>query len=373
MSNNLYFLKDGKAEEMHEQEYEQEKVLQKIIADNPNILLRDSEKDGAHLFLVAQEFDIAEGGDSTNSYAIDHLMLDQSGTPVLVEVKRATDTRSRREVVAQMLDYASRASSFDINKIRDGFLKYNSDTIIAENYDTECFWNNVANCLKAENLRLIFAADQIHDTLKTLIEFLNRNLADIDVYGVEIQQYKANDTIMLTSNIVGGGSVESRKAAMRSIEWDADTFSAHLMSLGRKDAIDISKEICDYARSNELSIYPGKGRTNPSFIVKLGKTRLFSVSSWVKRNRHICTFEFCIRDLLMCLPNSWDEQSLRNTLTNLSLEQDDPNGELLWNTNDNLYIELCILSSAKNMDAMKSAIKIICDAILEKQNEGSIT
>jgi hypothetical protein len=40
-------------------------------------------------------------------WSLDHLFLDQDGVPTLVEVKRGTDTRIRREVVGQMLDYAA--------------------------------------------------------------------------------------------------------------------------------------------------------------------------------------------------------------------------------------------------------------------------
>ncbi len=48
-----------------------------------------------------------EGG--AGRWAIDHLFLDQDGIPTIVEVKRSTDTRIRREVVGQMLDSAANA------------------------------------------------------------------------------------------------------------------------------------------------------------------------------------------------------------------------------------------------------------------------
>jgi hypothetical protein len=41
-----------------------------------------------------------------------HLAVDQDAVPTFVEVKRACDTRARREVVAQMLDYAANGSVF---------------------------------------------------------------------------------------------------------------------------------------------------------------------------------------------------------------------------------------------------------------------
>lgn len=41
-------------------------------------------------------------------WSLDHLVVDQDAVPTFVEVKRASDTRARREVMAQMLDYAAK-------------------------------------------------------------------------------------------------------------------------------------------------------------------------------------------------------------------------------------------------------------------------
>ncbi len=60
------------------------------------------------LFIEQECFVPSEEG-GAGRWAIDHLFLDQDGIPTIVEVKRSTDTRIRREVVGQMLDYASNA------------------------------------------------------------------------------------------------------------------------------------------------------------------------------------------------------------------------------------------------------------------------
>jgi len=53
---------------------------------------------------------------------VDHFFVDQEAIPTVVEVKRSSDTRIRREVVGQMLDYAAHAKLFlRIEKIRDLF------------------------------------------------------------------------------------------------------------------------------------------------------------------------------------------------------------------------------------------------------------
>jgi hypothetical protein len=43
--------------------------------------------------------------------SLDHLFVDQDAIPTLVETKRGEDTRGRRDVVAQILDYATNAAT----------------------------------------------------------------------------------------------------------------------------------------------------------------------------------------------------------------------------------------------------------------------
>ena len=50
--------------------------------------------------------------DAADRWSLDHLFLDQDGRPTFVECKRASDTRARREVVAQMLDYAANGTTY---------------------------------------------------------------------------------------------------------------------------------------------------------------------------------------------------------------------------------------------------------------------
>lgn len=59
--------------------------------------------------LIKREMRVPDAANASGRWSLDHLFLDQEGVLTLVEVKRATDTRARREVVAQMLDYAANA------------------------------------------------------------------------------------------------------------------------------------------------------------------------------------------------------------------------------------------------------------------------
>jgi hypothetical protein len=195
------FLKHGKElVEMVEQGYEAESVLQQLLADYPNLLAGDADFEPRRRWLlVKRELGIASQEDGGNRWSIDHLFLDQDGVPTLVEVKRASDTRIRREVVGQLLDYAANASvSWGLAKIREAFESRLASPEEAEavvddflgGYATpERFWESVGVNLKAGKLRLVFVADEIPSELKRVVEFLNEQMNRTEVLALEVRQY----------------------------------------------------------------------------------------------------------------------------------------------------------------------------------------
>ena len=107
MSDDAIFLAVGEQlTALRKADYSSEAVLQQVLAQFPELVAGvGTAGESAKLLLVRREMPVA-AADSVG-LSLDHLFLDQSGVPVLVEVKRASDTRARREVVAQMLDYAA--------------------------------------------------------------------------------------------------------------------------------------------------------------------------------------------------------------------------------------------------------------------------
>ena len=108
----IYLKLGEKLIEMVEQPYKAEEVLQRLLADYPNLLAGDQDDEPRRRWLlVERELGIAGEEDGSDRWSLDHLFLDQDGVPTLVEVKRSSDTRLR-EVVGQLLDYAANASAF---------------------------------------------------------------------------------------------------------------------------------------------------------------------------------------------------------------------------------------------------------------------
>src|ERR1700748_3872978 len=114
MAETIFLLnKDGELVEMTESYYLTEFDFQKLLADYPKLISGDQiDKDNPRRWLlVSREMGVADSMVSGNRWSLDHLFIDQDGIPTLIEVKRSSDTRIRREVIGQILDYAANAIS----------------------------------------------------------------------------------------------------------------------------------------------------------------------------------------------------------------------------------------------------------------------
>ena len=105
---------DNTLQTLAEQPYTSEDLLQTLLEKYPDLLAGDQIAPSAprRWLLVSREFGVPGEEEGANRWALDHLFLDQDGIPTLVEVKRSSDTRIRREVVGQMLDYAANAVTY---------------------------------------------------------------------------------------------------------------------------------------------------------------------------------------------------------------------------------------------------------------------
>ena len=124
--------------------------------------------------------------------------------PTLVEVKRSSDTRIRREVVGQMLDSAATESSIGpLEQLRELFARQcerdgrNPDLIVGEvagdDADVEEFWGRAGENLRAGKVRMVFASDEIPRELRRVVEFLNGQMNPAEVIAIEVRQYLGAD------------------------------------------------------------------------------------------------------------------------------------------------------------------------------------
>ncbi|MXY56470.1 MAG: hypothetical protein F4029_20310 [Gammaproteobacteria bacterium] len=233
MPEKIYLLNaDQKPEPLEETPFRDEDMLQQLLAEHLELLDGEQMRPGDPLrwMLVSREMGI-------DRFSVDHLLVDQDGLPTLVEVKRSTDTRIRREVVGQMLDYAANAAVTWSRESVEAALGPDSDTALRElldpNRDLEDddfenassdFWAKVSNNLTAGSARLVFVADAIPDELVRIVEYLNRHM-DVEVLAVELKHFEGKANRMIVPRIIGRLAKPAR-TPRRSKSQSVDDFLA---------------------------------------------------------------------------------------------------------------------------------------------------
>lgn len=285
MAKDLFVLtNNNRVEPLTKHDYEWEQVLQRLIADNPALISRKRTGEDPTLYLVAREVGVYnQASDQVARYSLDHLYVSGDGVPVIVEVKRSSDTRLRREVVAQMIDYACRASLWNVEELRQMALQSNSLSEEADSLlNSPDFWSIVDSNLKAEKLRMVFVADEIPNDLIPMINFLDSHLSSIDVYGVSLTRYQSNGSTMFIKNIIERPEVTDDDS-LPSREWNDSRFLAQATKIGGQPVYDVTKKVIDWAKSAFKHCGYGNGKYYARFIAYPTDTttgHIFTIEPW---------------------------------------------------------------------------------------------
>ncbi len=298
MTGGMYLIQDdGRLVEMAERAYDSEDLLQGLLATYPNLLAGDQidRVTPRRWLLITREMVVPSEEDGAGRWSVDHLFLDQDAIPTLVEVKRSSDTRIRREVVGQMLDYAANAvvywpievvrARFEAHCQRHGHVAEQTlAAFLGPESDAEVFWQQVKANLQARKIRLVFVADVIPPELQRIVEFLNEQMRTAEVLAVEIRQYVGQGVRTLIPRVLGQ-TVEAQQqksgATRSSRQWDEPTFFQALEEHRGIEEVRIAKALLAWARSRTLRIWWGKGSKDGSLFPVLDDAEsqytLFSV------------------------------------------------------------------------------------------------
>ena len=225
MTRSIIYTVDaaGTLTAMRPSEPRSEDFMQKLVAAHPELI---SDQDGA-LLLIRREQPIADREDGSGRWSLDHLFVTRSGVPVLVELKRAVDTRLRREVIGQMLDYAANGTTYwQGGRIAESFATTMAEqgrdpdvelaTFLGAAGDPQQFWEQVDANFAAGRIKMVFVADTIPRELARIVEFLNEQMK-ADVRAVELSWFESvGGVTALTPRIIGETERAQTEKAARS-------------------------------------------------------------------------------------------------------------------------------------------------------------
>lgn len=289
MTGGIFLRRGETLIEMSEQQYAAEADLQDLLGAHPDLLTADG--DPHRWLLVSPEFGIASEPDGSDRWRLDHLFLDEEGMPTLVEVKRSTDTRIRREVVGQMLDYAANALSYwSVEAIKarveagDG-VSSAAEAVAAHlgpDIDPDRYWERVGTNLAAGRVRMVFVADVIPPELRAIVEFLNQQMSPADVLAVEIRQYvdESGQHQTLVPRLIGDTQVARRaKGQTPRATWTEQSWSERFRDTHGDDAAEVADRMLAWARDSGLEVGFGTAAKSPSALLKLpGRFTLATIS-----------------------------------------------------------------------------------------------
>jgi hypothetical protein len=300
MNPGIFLIQDNEElVEMNEQAYDSEKLLQMWLAKYPELLVGNQidAKEPRRFLFVEQECGVPAKEGGADRWKIDHIFLDQDAMPTLIEVKRSSDTRVRREVVGQMLDYAANATQYwPASRMRERFeLRCTSSGLDPEErlndfllgaFETEHFWDKADQNLKERRLRLVFVADKIPAELQSIVEFLNEQMDHTEVLAIEIKQFVGDQGLRCLAPRVIGQTARAIevKGSQRTII-KQDDFFTQLHEKSPSEA-NVARRIMEWATQNSLPVnwrgssfvpivdYGGEYTHNPITVTGRGKPRV---------------------------------------------------------------------------------------------------
>lgn len=267
MSDGVFYLSTGELVSMMETPYDAEDVLQELIERHPDLLAgrQMDPRDPRRWLLVKREHAVPDREGASGRWSVDHLFVDRDAVPTLVEVKRSSDTRIRREVVGQMLDYAANGVRFwpaeTLQTAFEATARASGADPAAEvvglrgsNAVVESLFDEVETNLRAGRIRMVFVADKIPDELRRIVEFLNEQMSQAEVFAIEVKQYRAQgrpDSVIVPT-LIGRTAAATEKVGSRS----SRTYE-ELLAATSDDTRELLDRVHELAQRQQLVITEG--------------------------------------------------------------------------------------------------------------------
>jgi hypothetical protein len=285
-------VRGGKPQMVEAEAFESEAILQGYLETFPSLIpLEGVQEHPAPLLVIGREVSVPPG-------SIDLLLIDTEGVLTIVETKMARNPESRRQVMGQILEYASYISRWgaaDIERQAHDYLRSepapeelrglslyealgklvgDEETPHDDIVSMDELRVKVEENLGKGRMRLIVAVDEVVEPLRATITFLN-TFSAFEVLLLQVSQFRTDPSTRIFVPSVFGYSGRVLPPPVRQ-KWDEDRFIEHLEA--SNDAETVAYSVTIYQRLKEWTDHHlwGSGTTYGSFnlIILVGATRV---------------------------------------------------------------------------------------------------
>jgi hypothetical protein len=194
---------DGNSWVLRSKAFPYEDVLQRNVAELPGLVALDTVSEGgvSHL-TIGTEWPAGSG-------RADIVLIGSDAVLTIIEAKLSRNPEARREVIAQLLEYAAYLSEwtiFDIQREAEEFFKSDrcpSDlrgvsldealqrflTDSATDEGIESFKGKIEQNLRQGRIRLIVAVDEVGEQAQRIVTFVN-SCSSFDIYLLQISAFE---------------------------------------------------------------------------------------------------------------------------------------------------------------------------------------
>jgi len=280
--------KDGKATPMASIHCQDEGAeIQELLEKSPDVLPGDqiNPDDPCRWILIKREMPVPDPASGGNRWSVDFIFADQRAIPTFVECKRFKDTRSRREVVGQMLEYAANGHHYwDRTELmrhaNEEAAKRNirlEDAVLSleptSGEDIDDFFEAMEANLREGQVRLVFFLEEAPQELKSIVDFLNRQMERSEVLIVEAKMFEQDGLRVVAPTLFG--YTEQARMTKRPVggrtgggarrPWDEEAFFVTARETLPQQQLAAMKTLYEFGKREGVTVRWGTGARCGSF------------------------------------------------------------------------------------------------------------
>ena len=280
VSKRKILLIDGrKVTPLNKTEFTGEGKLQDYLEEYPTLIpLGDIVESASDLICIGREVGAGSG-------SMDLLCIDKDGLLTVVETKLRRNREARREVIGQIIEYASCVSQWaadDVYRLASEY--FAKSTRVPESYKgktleaimqeiigpellDEDFRTKIEQNLRDGRIRLIIAVDELIEPLRATVTFLNSH-SNFDILLLQVTDFQESEAKKVLVPLLFGYSTKSGGGGRGTKHWDEVSFLADTKNRCKPQITATVRRLFTFTKDNADGISWGKGVSYGSFTFR---------------------------------------------------------------------------------------------------------